>query len=403
MEKISDMPKEGNSAFQSNRKKLNLACDIQPVLDNEKTGIGWQAYEISRRLCARSDIGVTLEAFARGSGVREKVAELYGDDVDFRPCRWFTVGMYKLIWPFFPLPLSCFFRGRRDARLFFNYHVPPGSGLSFVFVHDMTLKAFPETMSSRTRIMLNLTLDASCKRAKKIFTISEFSKSQIVKYTGVSPEKIKVIYCGVDTQRFNPTPAPSDKNVLLKYSINKEFFLYLGTLEPRKNIVTLVKAYHEAVSRFDESEEFPCLLIAGRKGWGYEEIFSEVKKLNLEKDVLFTDYVSDLDAPALMRAALSFVFPSLYEGFGLPPLEAMACGTPVIASNVSSLPEVVGDSGILVGLEDRSELVSALIHMAKDDNLRKDLSSKSVDRAKRFSWDSAADAIADTIKEHLFL
>lgn len=147
------------------------------------------------------------------------------------------------------------------------------------------------------------------------------------------------------------------QEAIKKYHINEKYFLYLGTIEPRKNLERLIKAYVKLVSRH---KDVPQLVLAGGNGWYYDDIFQMIDTCHLKEQVVFTGYVDQKDSPLLMSGAMAFVFPSLYEGFGMPPLEAMACGTPVITSKTSSLPEVVGDAGILVDPENVDEICEAM-------------------------------------------
>ena len=171
--------------------------------------------------------------------------------------------------------------------------------------------------------------------------------------------------------------------VKARYKINRDYILFVGTLEPRKNITNIIRAYNMLPHHLKYNH---LLVICGKKGWYYEEIFRTVEELNLEDNVIFTGYVPDKDVPLLMNGAKVFVYPSFYEGFGLPPLEAMACGTPVISSNVSSIPEVVGNAGILVNPNNVEELSDAIVRVVSNEELRAQLSEKGLRQANKFSW-----------------
>ena len=162
-----------------------------------------------------------------------------------------------------------------------------------------------------------------------------------------------------------------------------KYLLYLGTLEPRKNIERLIESYYLVCN---ELSELPKLVLAGGKGWMYDSIFDKIKELKLEDKVIFTDYISDDDVPVLMNASKAFLFPSLYEGFGMPVLEAMACGVPVLTSNLSSLPEVVGDVAVLVDPFSKDSIRDGIIKLLTDNNLRESLKKKGLERSKQFSW-----------------
>ncbi|HIP90277.1 MAG TPA: glycosyltransferase family 1 protein, partial [Candidatus Nanopusillus sp.] len=212
-----------------------------------------------------------------------------------------------------------------------------------ITVHDLIPFIIPKEHTKIRVLIYKLLLPKTLRTVDKIISVSHHTRKDIIKYFKIPEDKIEVIYNGVD-EKYKPLSEEEINNIKEKYSINYPFILYVGTLEPRKNIPTLIKAYYKL-----KKQGLPHkLVITGKKGWKYRSIFKTINKLNLRKDVIFTGYVPDEDLPTLYNAADLFVYPSLYEGFGLPPLEAMACGTPVITSNTSSLPEVVGDAGIMV-------------------------------------------------------
>ena len=306
---------------------------------------------------------------------------------------------YRLVSSFLPVPYSWFF-GKNDLTHFFNYIVPPHvGGRTVVTVHDMVYKAFPETVRGRTKHMLDLGLVTSMKRADRIVTDSEFSRTEIVKYYPQFAEKLRVVPCGVDLTRFHPvTDAAQITQVREKYSIGERYFLYLGTLEPRKNLVRLISAYADYAGNFDAPAQ---LVLAGAKGWLYDEIFARVQELGLAERVLFTQYIDSKDLCALMSGALAFTFPSLYEGFGMPPLEAMACGTPVLVSDAASLPEVTGDTAVIVKAEDPASITAGLCRLHEDTALRERLSREGRERAERFTWDRSAERLYQVYQEIL--
>jgi glycosyltransferase involved in cell wall biosynthesis len=230
------------------------------------------------------------------------------------------------------------------------------------------------------------------KKAKKLIAISQNTKEDLIKLFRIPADKIRVVYCSFNDGIFSPIGETAA--VLNKYQIHKPYVLNVGVLSPRKNIVRLIEAYNIARKKFDVS-----LVIVGPKGWGYEEIYEKVKELNLDDKVKFVGSVAEEDLPALYRGASLFVYPSLYEGFGIPPLEAMACGTPVIASNTSSLPEVVGNAGILVDPNNVAKLADAMVKVISNGDLAKEYASKGLERVKEFSWKKSAKEILDVYKE----
>jgi glycosyltransferase involved in cell wall biosynthesis len=198
---------------------------------------------------------------------------------------------------------------------------------------------------------------------------------------------VRVIYLG-HSPAFRPIADATElARIRARYALPDRFILYLGTIEPRKNLVMLLDAYEMLRTR---DEAAPPLVLAGRPGWRCEPVLRRGRERGLEGQVRFTDWVADDDLPAIVNAAAAFVYPSLYEGFGLPPLEAMACGTPVLCSNTSSLPEVVGDGGLLLDPHDARAWAAALARVLSDECLRADLRARGLAQARQFSWERTA-------------
>lgn len=258
---------------------------------------------------------------------------------------------------------------------------------SVVTVLDLTPKLFPSRYTWKTHLSVHTLLRQSAQRADKVIAISESTKRDLVEHLKVNESKIVVIHLAADKAYYRSTNPGMINTTRKKYSEGKKFILYVGTLEPRKNLPRLIKAYNKVRL---ETRLKHKLVIAGMKGWMYDSIFQTVHNLNLEKDVIFTGYVPQEELPALYSAADLFVYPSLYEGFGLPPLEAMACGTPVITSNTSSLPEVVGDAGTMVNPHSVDELAQAIYKVLTDEKLRSDMIYKGLKQAKKFTWEKTA-------------
>jgi glycosyltransferase involved in cell wall biosynthesis len=222
----------------------------------------------------------------------------------------------------------------------------------------------------------------SARRAARVIAVSAHTASDVVARLGVPPERVAVVPNAVG-EEFRPEP---DARVLAEFRAAKglpeRFVLFVGTLEPRKNVAGLLRAF----ARVAAAEPEVPLVIAGGKGWLYDEIFALHKQLGLGDRVRFTGYAAAEELPRLYAAATVFVYPSFYEGFGLPPLEAMACGTPVVASNASSLPEVVGEAGLTVDPRDEGALAAALLLLLRDPDRRAALRAAGLARAAGFSW-----------------
>jgi glycosyltransferase involved in cell wall biosynthesis len=224
--------------------------------------------------------------------------------------------------------------------------------------------------------------------------VSESTKRDLVHHYGLSPGKVDVVYNGVDAD-FRPLPPAQIASFRAKQGLADRFILFLGTLEPRKNVTGLIEAYARL------SPPRPPLVLVGGKGWLYDTVFARVEALGLSGDVHFVGYVPAEDLPLWYNAATVFVYPSLYEGFGLPPLEAMACGTPVVVSAASSLPEVVGEAGLLVDPERVEALAEAIERMIADSDLREEMRSAGLARAAGFSWEATASGTVRTYRRAL--
>jgi glycosyltransferase involved in cell wall biosynthesis len=252
-------------------------------------------------------------------------------------------------------------------------------------IHDLTPLLFPQTHSKFVVFLHRYLLPRASKNADKIIAASVNTKRDIIKHLKVPEDKIEVIYYGRD-ERFIVLSEKEVEEARAKYDLPQRYILSVCTLEPRKNMPTLIKAYHKLRGKGIEHK----LVVVGAKGWKYSRIFQTVRELGLENDITFLGYVSNQDLPGIYNLADLFVFPSLYEGFGLPPLEAMACGCPVITSNTSSLPEVVGDAAIMTDPYNVDEIANAMYEVLTNQALRKEMLEKGLNRAKTFSWDKAA-------------
>ena len=279
--------------------------------------------------------------------------------------------------------------GKRPDLFFFpnfvRYPLPLGSR-SVAVVHDLSYIFYGQYTGRRNRQFLTRYVPTTIRKSQHIIAVSQNCKDEIVSYYGVDPDKITVISPALDHDFFNPRPESEIEAVARKYGIVKPYVLFTGTLEPRKNINGLLDAYSQLPSAVRDSFS---LVLAGGKGWLDREIRTHLDAL-AHLDLVVTGYVPDEELPALYSGAAVFVYPSFYEGFGMPPLEAMACNTPVITSNSSSLPEVVGDAGILVDAQDTAALALHMEKVLNDPALADDLRRKGLERARAFTWDDSA-------------
>ncbi len=299
-----------------------------------------------------------------------------------------TFGPEKL-WTQFALPIKLYTQKIKLDVFYSPGHYAPRfcPFPTVVAPLDLAYLKFPEYFKKSDLIQLKQWTSYSVANASKIVTISESSKLDIIKYYKVDPKKIVVTYLGYDTETFQPvTDRNKIQEVMKKYNIAQPYILYLGTLQPRKNIVRLIQAFKLLTSDLAISKLGLKLVIVGKKGWLYDEIFAEVKKLNMEEIVVLTGYIQDEEKAAMLSGALLYTLPSLYEGFGIPIIEAMACGTPVVVSRISSLPEVVGEYGILIDPYSVPSIGEGLKLLVTDTELRERMSQQGLKWVKQFDW-----------------
>lgn len=372
---------------------MKIAFDGQPLLNANKTGIAY--YEdglVKGMLKYYPENEYQLDVFTfRHKDRIEQLKKEYSHKLVLKKCVWLWDRIFRVFTFLIYIPYACFFSGKREITHFCNYVIPFGvRGKKVVTIHDLAFREYPQTIRTRTMMMLKMNLRKTLKRADAIAVDSAFTKSELAKYYNVPEGKIYVVPCGIDKEKYEKKRSVNP--VKEKFGIDGEYFLYLGTLEPRKNIVRLIKAYDE-FRKENEKDILPDLVIAGGKGWMYDEIYEIVNKKHLEKWIIFTDYVSEEEKIALMQGALAFCFPSLYEGFGLPPMEAMACGTPVITSCTSSLDEVAGEAALKVNPESVQQIASALTKMHREEDIRQKLIEKGRKQAAKYTWENASDAL----------
>lgn len=286
------------------------------------------------------------------------------------------------------LPLACRREGAellhcpKSAIPFFS----PGCPV-VVTLHDLIPVKHPELEKMAAQLYWRLHISRAARRSDFVITISEWAKAEIMAEYAVPADKIAVIMQSFDPLMLEARDPETGQRVRASYGLPAEYILYVGTIQPRKNLVTLIEAFH---CLRQEMAGAPRLVIVGRKGWLYEDLFARIKSLGLTDDVLFTGFVPDEELPYLFDGAKVFVYLSLFEGFGRPPLEAMACGVPVITSASTAIPEVVGTAGITVPPLDTSAVVAALRRVLTDETLMAGMKARGVTQAGKFSWERAA-------------
>jgi glycosyltransferase involved in cell wall biosynthesis len=293
------------------------------------------------------------------------------------------------------IPVRCV-RDRIDV-LHVQYFAPPVSPVSFVpMIHDVSYSVYPETFGRGDRARFALGIPWTIRRARRVLTVSQHSKRDIAERYHLAPERIDVAYPGVDVGDFTSERTPSDVEILARHGVRAPYILAVGNLQPRKNLVRLLTAF--AHVRNDRPDAGLRLVLVGKPALHHERLERAIYDAGLAEHVDETGYVPRSDLPALYRSAAAFCYPSLYEGFGLPVLEAMACGTPVITSTSSSLPEVAGSAAILVDPGDERAIAAGLLQVLDSNEVQATLARAGVARARQFSWDATARAVIASLE-----
>lgn len=348
--------------------KLGL---ITGNLKRNKTGIGTYTFQLIENI--QNDTKITLIKHPDGDDVPDCPSI-----VSTLPSREFS----HILWS------QALILKRKDLQKFDLIHNPAQYPVSpkinkkyIITIHDLIPILYPEYVGNIYSLQAKLFYPIAMKSASKIITDSYHTKKDIIKLYRIPDKKIEVIYPGV-SDHFSPASNEEKLRVRNKFNLNIPFILFIGAIEPKKNLELLLKAFYLC----QKEKSNLHLVIAGKKAWKYQTVFAQIEQLNLGEKIRFLDFIPYEDLPALYSSAEVFVFPSRYEGFGLPPLEAMKCGTPVITSNISSLPEIVGEEGMMVSPDDHEELAESILKILSDQQLRSELSSYGLKRAALFSW-----------------
>lgn len=366
-------------------QNMIIAIDGYEANRDSRVGIGRYAFELLRSIYSiRSTYDLGFRTYDFRIYLPNKPLPDMPPETDW----WhYWVLSPKRLWTFFRLPLALATDvPRADVVFSPTHYIPRFIGIPRVMsIMDLSYMVYPELFRTKDLHQLIYWTKYSAQHAAKVLTISQFSRDAIIKEYAVPAEDVVVTYPGLITMSKVKCQM---SNVRERYGIQKHYILSVGTLQPRKNYVRLIEAFSKVKKTHPELE----LVIAGKKGWLYEEILAAPKTFGVENSVKFLDFVRDEDLPALYQSARCFVLPSLYEGFGLPVLEAMAYGTPIVVSNVSSLPEVAGKAGIYVDPLRVDSITQGLLQALEEQGTAKG-KARIVEGRKQatlFSWEKAA-------------
>ena len=285
-----------------------------------------------------------------------------------------------------PLTLTVELRRRPVDILHVQYTSPPFTPCPVVnTIHDLSFEHLPETFKRRSWRQMRLTIRRSAQSAAHILTDCDFARDDILKTYGIAPERVTAVPLAAAV-RFSPVRDERELDrVRNKYGINGKYILTVGSIQPRKNIPRLIRAY-SMLCRERNLEPLPKLVVVGKRGWLYEDTLATAESSTVRDRIILTGYVDDKDLPALYSAASCFVYPSYFEGFGIPPLEAMRCGTPTITGDRTCFPEIIGDAGLMVDPFDERAIMRGIARVLTEQTLRDELIEKGLKRANSYDW-----------------
>ena len=289
-----------------------------------------------------------------------------------------------------PVTLSAELRRNPVDVLHVQYTAPPLAPCPVVVtIHDLSFEHLPETFNRRSRAQLRLTVRHTARKAAQILTLSEFSRRDIVDTYRIAPDRVSVTPAAAPSH-FKPIEDETELRKIREiYGIERDYILSVSSIQPRKNLIRLIEAYSSLRGSRPEGK-LPQLVLVGKRAWLDNETFRAAQRHSANNDIAFTGYVAEKDLPALYSGATCFVYPSFFEGFGLPILEAMQCGAPVIGGNRTSIPEVVGNAGLLFDPFNTNSLVQALTRMLDNSEYRAALRILGLERARQFDWKQTA-------------
>jgi len=370
---------------------MRVGFDVGPITQ-ERTGVGNYCYYLLKHLLAMSaNSDCELRGFSSSLG-RIALAGLV-PPLKHRHVPVPTRVMYKM-WDILGAPKVDRLLGGVDAYHATNYYLPPTKrARRVVTIHDLAFLAVPELCSPKITGPYSKGIGRFAEDADAVLVYSESTKADIVNYLGVCPEKVTVAPMAVD-EDFKPLARDAAAHfVKREFNVDRPFLLFVSTLEPRKNVPTLLRAFSRVAKDVPHN-----LVLVGSVGWNAEEIFKTLEDLNLSERIIRPGFVRHMDLPSFYCAADAFVFPTLYEGFGLPLLEALTCGCPVVTSDNSSVEEVTGGAALYSDAMDVEAIADGIRRVLEDSDLRDDLVARGLEHAKGFSWQSCAESTMEVYR-----
>lgn len=382
-----------------------LGINVQPLSQGNLTGIGNYQLSIMRRLIPMLDEGYELHAFdflgrnKAYDNIKDNLGLKYVDN-KLKVTKELPLSIYIRMGALGKIvPYEALTRSKADMELFFNYLAPVGvKEKSIITIYDLVCDRFPETMDNKNRRLLQNHLKGSINNASAIMTISNFSRKEIIDVYDVDPDKVFVAPCGIDRTFYSSFTDDLDEQngrlELKKRFDLEEYILYVGTLEPRKNITSLVKAFNIIAAKKDNLK----LVLSGSLGWKSKEAIEEIENSPYKERIVRTGYVSDIDKRLLLRGCKAFIFPSIYEGFGMPVIEAMACGANCVINDIEVLREASGGLVNTCDAHTPESLSSSILNAIEDSKDTKILLKERESHLSKYSWDASASVFYKAIK-----
>ncbi len=365
---------------------MKIAIDIREA-GKEKTGKGWYTFNLVTELLKLDKDNEYLLYTDSQDLYQTKNKNALVIRIDEKSWKWHFAVLKDI--------------KKRTPDIFFaptSYIIPAFSPKwlkTVITVHDLVSFMFPSTHSFKATVIERFTLKSAMRKASSVLVVSENTKKDLLKRFKYKEENIHITPCAA-SDIFKNTPKKKEIEELReKLGLPENFILGVGTLEPRKNFETLIKSFVVIKRKHPDFK----LVLVGKKGWKFKKIGQTITNYGLKDDVIFTGYLDDSDLHKIYSSAKVFVFPSLYEGFGIPPLEAMASGCPVVSSNLASLPEVIGEAGILVDPRNSLKIAEAVSGLITNESAREMFITRGKEQAERFSWEKSAQVVLDTFQQ----